>query len=68
MENEELEDFGELDFLEDGEATIIGLLMVVAEQLGVKIRLTGGVIEYDEEAPEKDKEIIEQLAKRLKIK
>tara|TARA_R110000822_G_scaffold32188_1_gene92651 strand:+ start:6668 stop:6883 length:216 start_codon:yes stop_codon:yes gene_type:complete len=68
--NEELEDDDnwEFDFLEDGEATVLGLLLTVADQLGIKVNVIGDQLIYGEDSPEEDLEILTKLADRLTIK
>tara|TARA_R110000803_G_scaffold35405_6_gene76585 strand:- start:447 stop:650 length:204 start_codon:yes stop_codon:yes gene_type:complete len=64
--NEENEDW-EFEFLENGEATMMGLLLTIADQLGVKVNVIGDHLIYGEDANEEDIKIITTLAERLKI-
>lgn len=68
--NEELDNNEDWDFefLENGEATMMGLLLTIADQLGVKVNVIGDHLIYGEDADEADIEIITTLADRLKIK
>ena len=63
---EENEDW-EFEFLESGEATMIGLLLTVADQLGVKVSVVGEHLIIDEDSDKEDIEIITTLANRLKL-
>lgn len=47
---EENEDWGELEFLEDGEVMIHSVIMNACYYLGINVRLSGNVIEFEEDS------------------
>jgi hypothetical protein len=55
----------EYDYLGVGEATKVGLILTVADQMGVKVSVAGDQIVYDESADPDDVEVLVKLSKQL---